>query len=325
MSKQQKKKLSIVQIVSKLGVLGTLLVLVVVLSLITDQFMTTKNLLNVSRQVVVTAITGIGVTFVIIGGGIDLSIGSLLALSAVLSAEVMFSTNSVVLAILTALLSGMLLGGLQGVLITKFQVPPFAITLGGMSIFRVATMLITGGIPLSNLPDGYRVFGAGKIGSIAFPTPVLILIVFAVIAYFILEKTKLGRYIFALGSNENTTRLSGINVEKYRTITYMISGLCCGLAGILLTGRINSANPSVGEGFEMNAIAAAVIGGTSMSGGEGTIYGTIIGALVIQTIQNGLNLLQINAFWQNVAIGTIIIIAIIIDHFRVKMLEKVAD
>ena len=325
MSKQQKKKLSIVQIVSKLGVLGTLLVLVVVLSLITDQFMTTKNLLNVSRQVVVTAITGIGVTFVIIGGGIDLSIGSLLALSAVLSAEVMFSTNSVVLAILTALLSGMLLGGLQGVLITKFQVPPFAITLGGMSIFRGATMLITGGIPLSNLPDGYRVFGAGKIGSIAFPTPVLILIVFAVIAYFILEKTKLGRYIFALGSNENTTRLSGINVEKYRTITYMISGLCCGLAGILLTGRINSANPSVGEGFEMNAIAAAVIGGTSMSGGEGTIYGTIIGALVIQTIQNGLNLLQINAFWQNVAIGTIIIIAIIIDHFRVKMLEKVAD
>ncbi len=320
--KETSKKIK--QMISGLGVLWILFLLMIALSFLTEQFMTVNNMLNVSRQVVVTAVLGIGVTFVIITGGIDLSVGSVLAVTAIISAMIVNQTGSAALAFAAAIASGMLIGAAQGFIITRFHVAPFAITLGGMSIFRGVSLLLTNGIPISNMPSQYRWPGAGTIyiGTIAIPVPVIILIFLAVIVAVLLNKTRIGRYIFAIGSNENTARLSGIHVNKYKIITYMISGLCCAIAGILLTGRINSASPSAGDGYEMDAIAAAVIGGTSMAGGEGTISGTIIGALIIQVIQNGLNLMQINAFWQNVAVGAIIIVAIVADGIRIQMMKR---
>ncbi|WP_066646443.1 ABC transporter permease [Christensenella timonensis] len=321
---QTKKKKSLKAILLKTGVFWSLAVLVVILAIASNQFLTGPNLLNVARQVVIMAILGIGGTFVIIGGGIDLSVGSLLALASAYSAGVMVATGSLALAVLVALVTGIGFGFMQGFIITKFNVAPFAITLGGMSVFRGMTLLFTNGIPISNLPKDFRWFGSGTIGG-SFPVPVLILIIVAVIAYLVLGKTKLGRYVYAIGSNENTTRLSGINVNFYRTLTYVISGVCCAIAGIVLTGRINSAHPYAGQGYELNAIAAVVIGGTSLQGGEGTIYGTIIGALIIGIIENGLNLLQINAFWQDVAVGVVIMIAVIIDRLRINLTESMAQ
>jgi ribose transport system permease protein len=311
------KKSDVKTLLLKTGVFWSLIFLIILLSFTTDQFLTIPNLLNVCRQVVITSILGIGGTFVIIGGGIDLSIGSLLALTAAYAAKIMILTNSVMFSVLIAIIVGLLLGLFQGFLITKFNIAPFAVTLGGMSIFRGMTLLFTNGIPISKLPQNFRWFGSGMINW--FPVPVLFLLIITLIGHFVLSKTKIGRYVYAIGSNENTSRLSGINVKFYRLITYGISGLCCAIAGIILTGRINSAHPYAGQGYELNAIAAVVIGGASLQGGEGTVFGTIIGALIIGVIGNGLNLLQINAFWQQITIGTVIIIAVIIDKIRVSM------
>ena len=298
----------------------SLIVIAVFLSLITDQFLRIPNLLNVARQVVIMSILGIGGTFVIIGGGIDLSVGSLLALTAAYAAKIMTLTGNVALSAAAALLAGLVFGLVQGFIITRFNVAPFAVTLGGMSIFRGMTLLFTNGIPISKLPANFRWFGSGTMGWL--PVPVLFLAAVIAAGWFILSKTKLGRYVYAIGSNENTSRLSGINVNFYRLVTYGISGLCCALAGIILTGRINSAHPYAGQGYELNAIAAVVIGGASLRGGEGTIFGTIIGALIIGVIGNGLNLLQINAFWQQVTIGIVIIVAVVIDRMRLNLSEN---
>ncbi|MDR1292334.1 MAG: ABC transporter permease [Clostridiales Family XIII bacterium] len=319
---KRQDNLRIKAVIVRTGVFWSLAVLMIVLSLVSDQFLTAGNLLNVARQVTVTAILGIGVTFVIIGAGIDLSVGSLLAVTSAYAAGSMVTQGSLLLALLIAIGSGVGFGLCQGVLITKFNLAPFAVTLGGMSIFRGMTLLFTGGYPISKLPENFRWFGSGNIGFL--PAPLLILIIVAVVAYIILSKTRVGRYIYAIGSNENATRLSGIDVNFYRTLTYVIAGVCCAIAGIILTGRVNSAHPYAGQGYELNAIAAAVIGGTSLNGGEGTIYGTIIGALIIGIIENGLNLLQINPFYQDVAVGAVIIVAILVDRTRIGMQEKLA-
>lgn len=313
-------KVNIKSLVLRTGVVWSLIVIAVFLSLITDQFLRIPNLLNVARQVVIMSILGIGGTFVIIGGGIDLSVGSLLALTAAYAAKIMTLTGNVALSAAAALLAGLVFGLVQGFIITRFNVAPFAVTLGGMSIFRGMTLLFTNGIPISKLPANFRWFGSGTMGWL--PVPVLFLAAVIAAGWFILSKTKLGRYVYAIGSNENTSRLSGINVNFYRLVTYGISGLCCALAGIILTGRINSAHPYAGQGYELNAIAAVVIGGASLRGGEGTIFGTIIGALIIGVIGNGLNLLQINAFWQQVTIGIVIIVAVVIDRMRLNLSEN---
>jgi ribose transport system permease protein len=313
-------KANVKSLVLRTGVVWSLIVIAIFLSLITDLFLRIPNLLNIARQVVIMSILGIGGTFVIIGGGIDLSVGSLLALTAAYAAKIMTLTGNVTLSVAAALLAGMVFGLVQGFIITRFNVAPFAVTLGGMSIFRGMTLLFTNGIPISKLPVNFRWFGSGTLGWL--PVPVLFLAAVIATGWFILSKTKLGRYIYAIGSNENTSRLSGINVKFYRLVTYGISGLCCALAGIILTGRINSAHPYAGQGYELNAIAAVVIGGASLRGGEGTILGTIIGALIIGVIGNGLNLLQINAFWQQVTIGLVIIVAVVIDRMRLNLSEN---
>ena len=320
--RKKKLNLKIKSFLARTGVVWSLAVLFILLSVITEQFLTTGNLLNVMRQVTVTAILGVGITFVIIGGGIDLSVGSLLAVTGALAAGVVTDTGSMWLAFLTALITGIVFGFVQGFIVTRFKIAPFAVTLGGMAIFRGITLLYTDGIPISSLPTDFRWPGAGMVSGI--PAPVIILFVVAVAAYILLGKTRIGRYIYAIGANENTTRLSGINVNSYRTLTYVISGICCAIAGVILVGRLNSAHPYAAQGYELNAIAAAVIGGTSLSGGMGTIYGTIIGALIIGIIQNGLNLLQVSAFWQPVVVGSVIIIAVLVDRVRINMTDSLA-
>lgn len=306
----------------KTGVVWSLIVLVVVLAIASPSFLKADNILNVIRQVSITAIMGMGMTFVLIGGGIDLSVGSMLAMTSAFGATAMVATGNLFLALVITLGSACAFGFMQGFLITRFKIAPFAITLAGMSLFRGITLLFTDGVPINKLPDSFRWLGSGQVGPI--PAPVICLGLMLLIMSLLLMKTKFGRYVYAIGSNENTSRLSGINVDFYRMMTYVVSALCAAVAGIILTGRLNAAHPYAGEGYEMTAIAAAVIGGTSVSGGEGSMYGTIIGALIIGIIQNGLNLLQINAFWQQIVIGGVIIIAVLIDSFRINMSEKLA-
>lgn len=319
---KEEKSLQVKSVLLKTGVIWSILVICIVLAISTPSFLKPDNLLNIVKQVSITAIMGMGMTFVLIGGGIDLSVGSMLALTSTLGATVMVSTNSIGLALLVSLGSACAFGLAQGFLITKFKIASFAITLGGMSIFRGITLLFTNGVPINKLPDSFRWMGAGQVGVI--PAPVICLAVMFVIMTVLLVKTKFGRYVYAIGSNENTSRLSGINVNLCRLMTYVVSALCAAVAGLILAGRLNAAHPYSGEGYEMTAIAAAVIGGTSVNGGEGTMYGTIIGALIIGIIQNGLNLLQINAFWQEIVIGAVIIVAVLIDSFRINMSEKMA-
>lgn len=312
------KEISLVKrTIIQTGPLWSLLVLVVLLSICSNLFLTAGNIINVVRQVVITAVLGIGVTFVIIGGGIDLSIGAVLAFSGAISASVMVKTNSVFLSIVIGLLVGAVIGLVQGLIITKGKVAPFAITLGGMSVFRGLTLVYLNGIPITGMPKDYRFLGAGDLGPV--PAPIVCAAVVFIICLILLNKTRLGRYIYAMGSNEQATRLTGINVDFFRTITYVISGTCAALAGIIMTGRINSAHPQAGSGYELIAIAGVVIGGTSINGGEGKLYGTIIGAMIIGIIQNGLNLLSVSAFWQDVAVGIVIVIAVLIDRFRTKI------
>jgi ribose transport system permease protein len=298
------------------GPVWGLLLLVIVLSIVTDVFLTYANLINVVRQVVIISIMAIGATFVIIGGGIDLSVGSVLAFCGAIGAKTMFVTGSAMLSILTTLAVGACIGLFHGVLVTKGDVPPFAATLGGMAIFRGLTLIYTNGLPISGLPKSFRFLGSGYVGPV--PAPIVCVIVVFGIGYILLNRTRLGRYIYAMGSNEQATRLTGVKVDLYRTVTYIISGVSASLAGIVLTGRINSAHPQAGIGYELEAIAATVIGGTSLAGGEGQLYGTLIGALLIGIIRNGLNLLHVSAYYQEVTVGIVIVLAVLFDRSRQK-------
>lgn len=307
-------------VIIKTGAIWSLLFLVIILSITSDVFFTYSNLINILKQVVIISILGIGMTFVIIGGGIDLSVGSALALCGAIAAKTMVSTNSVFLSVLTALLIGLLMGLAQGIIISKGGVAPFAVTLGGLAIFRGLTLIYTNGMPISGFSMNFRFLGAGYIGQV--PAPIIVALIVFIIAWIILYKTKIGRYIYAMGSNENATRLTGVKVDYYRTISYSISGVCSALAGVIMVGRINSAHPQAGAGYELEAIAAVVIGGTSLSGGRGNLYGAIFGAVLIGVIRNGLNLLHVNAFWQDVTVGIVIVLAVLIDRFRIKLAES---
>jgi ribose transport system permease protein len=257
-----------------------------------------------------------GVSFVIIGGGIDLSVGSVMAFTAAVAATVFKSTNSISLSIVALIFVGVLIGLFQGFIITSGNVPSFVVTLGGLSIFRGLTLVITKGSPISGFPDNFRYLATGMI--YAIPVPIIFGVIILILLSIILYRTRFGRYVYAMGSNEQATIATGINVKLNRTMTYVISAFCASLAGFVMMGRINSAHPQAGSGYELLAIAAAVIGGISINGGEGFFYGTLIGALIMGIIQNGLNLLEVNPFFQQVAVGLIIIVAVLISRFRIR-------
>lgn len=297
------------------GLLIAFLVVCVVLSIIAPRFLTVSNLMIIVTQVSINALLAFGVTFVIITGGIDLSIGSTVAVTGVVAA--LFAhpdTYPVIVPVLAGLAAGLLLGAFNGLVITRSKVPPFIVTLGTMTIGRGLALILSKGRPVSNLSDSFNFIGGGQI--LGIPTPIIILVVFFVICSVLLRKTVLGRYLYAVGGNEQAAKASGIQLNKVKMVVYTLCGGLAALAGILLTSRITTGQPNAGVGFELDAIAAAIIGGTSTSGGTGTMTGTLIGALLIGVISNGLDLLNVTSYYQQVVMGIIIIGAVVLDSLN---------
>lgn len=297
------------------GSIAPIVVLVLIcllLSLLTPRFLTSENLVNVVRQSSLNAIVAAGMTLVILTGGIDLSVGSMLAVTSVFSAGTLASGSSPLVAILAGIGMGLAFGIANGLLITIGDVAPFIVTLGTLTIARGIALVYTNGAPIMALDDNFRFLGRGEIGPL--PVPIVILIVVYAAVYFMLNRTTFGSFVYAIGGNQEAARLSGVRVRLIKAATYAISGLLAGLTGVILTGRLGSAQPNLGSGDELDAIAAVVLGGTSLAGGRGGIIGTLVGALIIGILSNGLNLLNVNAYYQPVAKGVVILIAILVDR-----------
>jgi ribose transport system permease protein len=293
------------------GTLFGLLALGAVLWILTPHFLTVSNLLNVAEQTAIIAVVAAGMTFVIITAGIDLSVGSLLAFSGVVMASLLHAGAPPAVALIAGIAVGFACGAANGLLITLGGLPPFIATLGMMSVARGAALLFTEGRPVSGFADAFRFLATGKV--LGVPMPVVVMLAVFCAAHFLLTRTKLGRYAYAIGGNEEAAVLSGVNVRLYKTLIYGISGGLSGLAAALLTARLNSAQPIAGLMYELDAIAATVIGGTSLLGGEGNVFGTLVGALIIGVLRNGLNLLSISSFTQQIVIGLVIIVAVLLD------------
>ena len=297
-----------------MSILSGLLVMMLVFSMNTQYFFTSNNLLTIALQTSMIAIIALGQTFVLITAGIDLSIGSIIAISGVVSAMSMKAGVPLEFAIILGLLSGVLVGLINGVLIAHGDLPPFVVTLGSMSVVKGVALLITGGIPVTGLEKSFNVIGNSKM--LGVPIPVLITIILTIIFGFILSKTKLGTEIFAVGSNLEAAKYSGINTKKIIVTVYVFSGFLAAIAGIIMASRIASGQPTAGTGYELYSVAAAVIGGVSLAGGEGLLIGTLIGALIIGVLRNGLNLLSVSAFVQEIMIGIVIIVAVFADRIK---------
>jgi ribose transport system permease protein len=310
-SKQSKKA-----VLEKMYALLGLISLSIILSILSPYFLTTANLLSIALQTAIIALLALGQVYVIISGGIDLSVGSILALSGVVSAQLLVAGWPTTFAVIAGVLAGALLGFINGIVITKGKLPPFIVTLGMMGVARGISLVLTEGLPVSGLPESFTNLGNERLFYI--PIPVIFLIVVAFIATFILSRTIFGRYVYSIGSNEEAAQLSGINVHFHKLMIYVVCGLLSGLAGVLLTARLVSAQPSAGMGYELDAIAAVVIGGASLIGGVGTVGGTIIGAFIMGVLRNGLNLLNVSPFWQQIAIGVVIVLAVYLDQVRRK-------
>jgi ribose transport system permease protein len=305
-------KFDLKSLVLKYKSLIGLLILCIGISIITPRFFSLGNITNVLTQVSVNAVIAIGMTFVILTGGIDLSVGSILAVSAAVAASIMKSTGNIYLAIIAALVIGSVIGLINGLLISKGKIQAFIVTLATMTIFRGVTYVFTNGTPISGL--GQKFSGIGNKNILIFPIPVVIMVIVFGIAFYVLSQTRYGRYLYALGGNEDSARLSGINTDKVKTLVYVICGATAALSGIIVTSRIGSASPNAGVGFELDAIAAVVVGGTSLSGGEGSVGGTIIGALIIGVLSNGLNLVNVSPFYQAIVKGLVILLAVMIKR-----------
>lgn len=301
----------------KVGIFVAFILICLVLALTTPRFLTVPNLLIIVTQVSINALLAFGVTFVIITGGIDLSLGSIVAVTGVVAASFAHpDTYPVVVPVLAGLATGVLFGAFNGFVITRSHVPPFIVTLGTMTIGRGLALILSKGRPISNLSDSFNFIGGGQL--VGIPMPILILLVAFAVCSVVLRKTVLGRYVYAVGGNEQAARASGIGTDNVKLVVYTISGGLAALAGIVLTSRITTGQPNAGAGFELDAIAAAIIGGTSTSGGSGTIAGTLIGALLIGVISNGLDLLNVSSYYQQVVMGVIIVGAVVLDSLSKK-------
>lgn len=297
-----------------LSVLSGLIAMVIFFSFGSEYFFTTNNLLTIGLQTSVIAIIALGQTFVLITTGIDLSIGSNMAIAGIVTSLALVSGVSIPIAVCAGLAVGAFSGLVNGLMIVLGDLPPFVVTLGSMSIVRGIALVITNGIPISGLPKAFRYIGNGKVAGIPFA--IIVMLVLTLVFGFILSKTKLGTSIYACGSNLESARLSGINTKKTLITVYVFSGFLAACAGVILTSRIASGQPGAGMGYELYAVASAVIGGTSLAGGEGIISGTLIGALVIGVLRNGLNLMGVSAFVQEILIGVVIILAVFADRIK---------
>ena len=307
---------------SKFQSLFALLVLCVLLSILSDKFLTVANGWNVLRQISVNICISVGMTLVVLTAGIDLSVGSVLAFCGAMTAGLLKSGIelpsqnlyigfTLLGAIIIGLMAGALLGWLNGMVITRFSVPPFVATLAMLTMARGFTMLWTKGFPINNLGAKFDFIGTGWFLGVPLPVWISLLVVLG--AIFLTTKTPLGRYIYAIGGNENAARLSGIDIQWIKTIVYTLSSVLAALGGLMVTARLDSAQPNAGMSYELDAIAAVVIGGTSLSGGRGSILGTVLGAVMIGILNNGLVLLNVSPFWQQVVKGAVILLAVILD------------
>jgi len=292
----------------------------VLFAFLSPYFLTPDNLLNVSLQASITAIIAAGMTFVILTGGIDLSVGSLVAFSGIVTTSVLktglpFAT-ALPLALLAGLVVGALAGGFAGACITRFNITPFIVTLATMTIARGAAFVWTDGRPIWELPEGFGFLGSGRL--FAVPVPSLIMVFIFIASHVVLTRTRFGRHVYAVGGNIEAARLAGIQTTRVLTRVYVLSGVLSAVSGILLASRVNSGQPNSGLSYELDVIAAVVVGGTSLSGGKGSIIGTFIGAMLIAVLRNGLNLLNVGSYVQQVVVGAVILLAVMLDQIRRK-------
>lgn len=302
------------RVIRSYGIVIAFVLVCVILAILSPVFLSLTNVLNVIRQSSIYGIMAVGMTFVILTAGIDLSVGSILAIAGAVAAGTLKAGGGLLPAVVLALLIGTGCGLVNGVIITLGRITPFVVTLGMMSIARSLTLIYTKGYPISGFGGAFRFIGGGNVLDIPFP--IVVFLVTVVLAWLILTQTRLGRYTYAIGGNEETVKLSGISSNFYKTIVYVISGITSAISALILTSRLNSAEPVAGQGYELDVIAAVVIGGTSLMGGRGGVWGTLIGALLIAVINNGMNLLGISPYFQLFVKGVIIIGAVLLDRLR---------
>jgi ribose transport system permease protein len=298
----------------------TLIALMVALTIATPHFFTAINLASVARQTAVINIMALGMTLVIITGGIDLSVGSTLAISGLFGSMAIKAGYPMLLAIGVGILCGALCGLLNGLMITRLRVNPFIVTLGTLEAYRGLALVVSKGLPVHDIPDSFAFLGDGNL--LGIPFSLWVLAICAVMMHFLLENTKLGRYAFAIGSNESAAYYAGVPIKFHLTSVYLIAGALAGLAGMVEASRLMTGQPTAGQGYELQAIAAVVIGGGSLQGGEGSVTGTLIGAFIIGLLSNGSDLLGINPYWQQVTIGAVIIAAVAFDEYRKRNLTS---
>lgn len=295
------------------GIIIVLLIMIALLSLLSPVFLTTNNIISLVQQITINMFIALAMTLVIITGGIDLSVGSIVALTGSITVGLIVQNGiSIPIAIMIGLAIGLLVGLTNGLIITNFKLPPFIVTLATMNVARGISYIYTGGSSIRITNESFTNIGTARLFGI-IPIPILYMLVFVILFSVLLSKTKFGTYVYAIGGNREAARLSGINTSKTEIYVYVISGIMAAFAGIILAARMYSGQPSVGQGYEMDAIAASVLGGVSMAGGKGNISGTVFGAIVIGIVSNGLNLLGISSFWQLIVMGIIIIVAVIVD------------
>lgn len=302
------------------GIAVALVVEIILFSVLSPFFFSAENLLNVTLQLSITAIIAVGMTFVILTGGIDLSVGSLVAFVGVVATTALKLPSSIILgfvfALAAGLITGVISGGLAGLFITRFRIAPFIITLALMTIWRGAAFAFTEGRPVWELPEGFSLIASTRI--LAVPVPTVLMALVFIGAHIVLRYTRFGRYVYAVGGNVEAARLAGINTGRVLTEVYVLCGVLSALSGILLASRMNSGQPNAGLMYELDVIAAVVVGGTSLSGGRGTIFGTLVGAMLIGILRNGLNLLNVGSYIQQILVGVVILLAVLLDEFQKK-------
>jgi len=325
-SEQQTMGARVASFLARYGIFFILIILALALAILTpivrgeQYFLTTRNLLQVLQQASINAIIAVGMTFIISSGGIDLSVGSMVALVGVVAASAMTMGAGPIVGFLVCLGVGTLCGLFNGVLITRANLAPFIATLGTLGIFRGLALVLSDGRPIYGFNRGFLEIFAGRIAGI--PVQVIVALGIVVLFWFVLTQTRFGKYTLAIGGNEETAKLAGIAVKRTKLAIYALGGLLTGVAAALLTARLSSADPTAGNLFELDAIAATIMGGTSLTGGEGTVTGTLVGALVISLVRNGMNILNVPSFWQQFVIGSVIILAVMLDGWRRRSLQR---
>lgn len=304
--------------ISKFGIAIALFAEIILFSILSPYFFTPDNILNVSLQTSITAIIAVGMTFVILTSGIDLSVGALAAFTGVVTTTLLKLSIPFALLLPLGMLAGILIGLTSGVIagtfVTKFSITPFIVTLALMTIWRGASYMFTDGRPVWGLPEQFSLLGSGRLAGV--PIPTIMMVSIYALAYVVLNKTPFGRYVYAVGGNKEAARLAGINTNRILMYVYMICGSLASFSGILLASRINSGSPNAGLMYELDVIAAVVVGGTSLFGGRGSIVGTFVGAMLIGILRNGLNLLNVNSYVQQVIVGVVILLAVLMDRRR---------